>query len=103
MTLGELIKRLEKADQDQVCPWGWHNPHSYRGYYDQLAFEPKENVEVREMLACAKKALGTTYEGWKGGEFKMEEYTDVWIAEQGRCGDQISHMLLNYMLGEETA
>ena len=100
MTLRELIDFLTDKDADIVAKIGFANPHSYRGYYDELAFEPAENVTVGKMLESAKKALGTTYCGWKGGDFKMEEYTDVWLAVEGRCGEGIGPTLLLYMVGE---
>jgi len=98
MTLKELIERLEAADYDMVVPKGFNNPHSYRGYYDELAFEPAENITVGEMLACAIEANGSTYTGWKGGEFTMGDYTNVHIAHMGECGDEVSQRLLDYML-----
>lgn len=100
MTLGELISRLESEDPTLVVPLGFTEPHSYRGYYDELAFVPTEKVTVREMLAAARSALGTTYQGWKGGDFKMGQYTDCWLAEQGDCGEGIGPILLDYMLGK---
>ncbi len=54
MNLIELIEFLEKQNQDIVVPMGFSNPHSYRGNYIDLAFEPKENVTVREMLKDAQ-------------------------------------------------
>jgi len=99
MTLGELIKRLESADPTQVVRWGFGDPHSYRGYYEQLAFEPKENVTVASMLADAKSALGRTFCGYKGGDYVMDEWTSVWIANYGESGGEgIGDILLNYML-----
>jgi hypothetical protein len=71
MTLNELIRYLEKEDPKKVVAIGFNNPHSYRGYYEDLAFEPAKNITVGEMLDCAKGALGKTYEGYKGGEYKM--------------------------------
>ncbi|MFC9490722.1 hypothetical protein ACFTZM_32240, partial [Streptomyces hydrogenans] len=65
MPLGELITALEAADPDLVLPDGFTHPHSYRGYYHELAFEPAHNATVGEMLADARSALGTTYTGWK--------------------------------------
>lgn len=61
MTLDELIAALDAADPDLVLPDGFTNPHSYRGYYEQLAFEPAQDVRVADMLADAREALGTTY------------------------------------------
>lgn len=99
MTLGDLIKQLERADPAKVVPLGFGNPHSYRGYYEQLAFEPKAGVTVGQMLADAKEALHTTYQGWKGGDYTMNEYTTVWLAEPGCTGEGIGPVLLAYMLG----
>lgn len=99
MTLGELIKALESADPARVVPRGFSIPDSYRGYYDQVAFRPAENVTIGSMLAYAREALGSTYTGYKGGEFLMTEYTDVWIADYGESGgDLIGPTLLWYML-----
>ncbi len=100
MTLGELIEFLAARDPAIVVPVGFNRPHSYRGFYEQLAFEPARNVTAGSMLACAREALGRTYIGYKGGEFKMEEYTDVNLAEYGCTGEEIGPILLSYMVGE---
>ena len=100
MTLSELIERLEKADPKTVVRNGFSTAHSYRGYYEDLAFEPDTYVTVEHMLTCAKAALGKTYCGWKGGEFRMHEYTTVWVAEHGRTGEAIGPRLLSYMLND---
>lgn len=100
MMLQELIETLERADQNLIIPNGFKSPHSYRGYYDQLAFEPTKDVPVSEMLSAAKEAVGKTYFGWKGGEFKMYEGTDCWIADRGCCGEALGSRLLNYILAE---
>lgn len=86
ISLGALIEWLKDLPQDMVVRDGFHNPHSYRGYYEDLAFEPKENVTVAEMLASAESALGETFKGYKGGDFKMTASTDCWLAEYGSCG-----------------
>ena len=99
MTLGELIEILQKADQSRVVPIGFHRPHSYRGYYSCVAFELKDNITVEEMLESAKSALGATFVGYKGGEYKMDNSTDVYLAEYGRLGEEIGPVLLGYMLG----
>lgn len=99
MTLGELITALEAAPADKVLPLGFASPHSYRGFYEQLAFEPKVRVPVGEMLAAARSALGRTYEGWKGGDFTMTDYTDCWLAVEGHGdGESIGPILLTLML-----
>jgi hypothetical protein len=101
MSLGEIIERLEKEDPSRILKIGWGEPGSYRGYYQDVAFEPANNVTIGSMLENAKSALGQTFCGYKGGDFKMNEYTDCWIAEYGRSnGAQISDLLLDFMLGE---
>jgi hypothetical protein len=101
MTLGELIEFLAARDPQKVVPLGFHKPHSYRGYYEDLAFEPCEQTTVGAMLACAKEALGHTYTGYKGGEYTMEEWTKVWLSEYGdNSGQSIGEVLLRYMVGD---
>lgn len=101
MTLQSLIEALERAPADRVVPFGFGRPHSYRGFYDELAFEPKENVTVGEMLADAKSAVGRTFQGYKGGDYTMDGWTHVWLAEYGCSGEGIGPTLLRYMLGTE--
>lgn len=99
MTLDELIAALEAEDPARRLPLGFSHPHSYRGFYDELAFEPTANVTVGEMLADARSADGTTYQGWKGGDFTMTGWTDCWLAEEGTGGgEQIGSLLLTLLL-----
>jgi hypothetical protein len=103
MTLGELITALEAHDPATVVPTGFSNPHSYRGYYEDLAFEPASNVTVGDMLADARSALDATFEGWKGGQFTMRDYTDCWLSPKGTAsGESIGPTLLRLMLAEGT-
>ena len=98
MILNDLIKWLEHQNPDSVIRHGFGEPYSYRGYYEDVAFEPESNTTIGEMLRCAKYALGRTFTGWKGGEFTMEGFTECWISEQGTtCGaTAIGQTLLNY-------
>lgn len=98
MMLLQLIRTLENYPPTLVLPIGFHDPHSYRGYYECLAFQPTENVTVGSMLECAKSALGATFSGWKSGDYTMTEYTDVYLAQVGSCGEELGPMLLGYML-----
>lgn len=104
MNLKELIARLEREPPAKRLKHGFNNPHSYRGDYFELAFDPVENITVGEMLAAAKEALGSTYQGWKGGEFTMNEVTECHIAEEGDWtgnDDDLPARLLEYMLADE--
>ena len=99
--LGDLIAALAKEDPARVLPVGFNRPHSYRGYYEQLAFEPAENITIGEMLAAARSALGTTFTGYKGGDYTMGEHTECWIANYGESGsDQIGHVLMRLLLAQ---
>lgn len=100
MTLGELISFLEQRNPELVVRLGFDSAHSYRGYYEQLAFTPARDVTVGTMLASARNALGETFTGYKGGEFTMHEYTRVWVSERGCTGESIGPALLAYMVGE---
>lgn len=99
-TLGGLVDALKAQDPTKRVRLGFANPHSYRGDYTELAFEPAENVTVADMLASAESAVGTSYEGWKGGDFTMDTYTPVHLAIEGRSGETLGHLLLTLMLEE---
>ena len=103
-TLEALISALEAAPADRVVRRGFKNPHSYRGYYEDLAFEPAENVTVGSMLEVARSAIDNTYEGYKGGTFRMSEWSTVWLAWYGETGETLGPNLVAAMLrGEEPA
>ncbi|MFC9973590.1 hypothetical protein ACFVH6_22115 [Spirillospora sp. NPDC127200] len=101
MTLDELITALEAADPTLVVPHGFTNPHSYRGDYQDLAFEPARNVTVGHMLTAARSALSTTYTGWKGGDYTMTGGTDCHLAYCGTCGDELTPTVLHLMLAAD--
>lgn len=90
MTLGGLIIRLEQFPKDRKIQ-RLYSPHSYRGYYEDLAFELSENdATVSELTDLLRnECLGETFEGYKGGLFTMKEDAPLWIAEWGCCGSKI--------------
>lgn len=99
LSLGDLIERLEREDPDRVIPLGFANPHSYRGDYMDLAFEPVRDIPIADMLAAARFALGSTFEGYKGGSYTMAEHSSCWIAEYGTSSDnQLGPLLLDLLL-----
>ena len=92
MTLGKLMDRLAALPPE--TPIGISRPHSYRGYYSNLSFEPtKEPIPASDALALCKGAMGEVFTGYKGGEFQMGRNTPVWIANYGECGDKIMAIL----------
>lgn len=95
LTLGKLIDALEGLPADAaVADLG--EDHSYRGYYSDLAFEPEVAETTAGELArrLRRDCLGSVYEGYKGGEFRMDHTTPLWVAEYSCCGDRIMGLAL---------
>ena len=87
-SLDDLINRLEELPQDMPILLG--EAESYRGYYMDLAFVPLDEPRtVKEALKEAEKANGSTFEGYKGGDFTMARDTPVWYSHYGDCGPAI--------------
>jgi len=93
MELQEYIALLEQHPREKRLAKGLGNPHSWRGVYAELAFEVVEDTTVGEMLDCAEDSVGKTFEGWKGGDFKMCETTEIHIElEEGAYSDSATLM-----------
>lgn len=89
MTLGSLIEALSampaEAPVQKVA-----DPHSYRGYYSDLSFEPGVGMTTAgELLALCKGCMGEKFTGYKGGDYWMSGGTPVWLAFYGSCGEKI--------------
>ena len=92
MTLGELIERLKQLPAESMV--NLCNSHSYRGYYHDLAFEWHYGIrQAYDILMECEDAIGKVFEGYKGGEFMMDEDTPVWIAPYGSCGVKLMDLL----------
>lgn len=101
MVLIELIHALESFDpllpvrtdrHEYLYPTQFS---SYRGYYRDLALNcegpmvyswaarsdvPYEAPKVRYVKWLCEDTIDRTFQGYKGGDFTMGEYTNVWIA-----------------------
>jgi len=89
MTLGELITAIKELPSDQVID-GFTRPHSYRGYYSDLAFEPsEEKMMAKNLLVMVEPCLGQIFQGYKGGDFTMHKSTPCWISYYGTCGERL--------------
>jgi len=93
MTLGGLMATLEAMPAESVVA-NLRNPHSYRGYYIDLAFERGDgSVLASDLLTmCKERVRDQTFEGYKGGEFVMGLRTPVWIAKYGCTGDRLMNV-----------
>lgn len=94
MTIGNLIALLKarNPDQDVVFDFGGFIPRdvdSYRGYYDQLALgyddDYTKETTVSALIARLEAAIGKTFHGYKGGDYRMDEDTKLWVANYGEC------------------
>lgn len=91
MTLGQYICYLESCraqlSPETTLPIGLGAPHSWRGAYEELAFEPIANMPLQDMINQAKGALGKKFTGYKGGEFLMTSQTPIHIDYYGQWSD----------------
>jgi hypothetical protein len=91
IALGDLIALLEARPQDQgvsfdFCGLVPTSVDSYRGYYDHLAmgWSADGAPKVADLLGRLREALGAVFTGYKGGEFRMDADTPMWVANYGR-------------------
>lgn len=91
MRLGEIISMLEACDVGARVEFdfGGFEPtelDSYRGYYSDLAigFSESGGMTAGALLAELRDADGAVFEGYKGGEYRMDRSTPVWVANHGR-------------------
>ena len=100
LTLGELTAILKKEDPRKELYDGFMYPHCYRGYYDQVAFEPTGHCNVEIMLDACKHAFNGPFTGWKGGEYMFHENTPCWLAVEGTTKESVmlTRRLLKAML-----
>lgn len=95
MTAGQLIAMLEEYPKESVVAFTVKKPHSYRGYYERLAFEFDWQIcSVEKMIGTIRSALGRTYTGYKGGEYYMNEDSDVYLAKYGCCGEELGPTII---------
>ena len=88
MNLGEYIKILEKCEnKNRVIKKGLGDPDSWRGSYNELAFDIVENITIQQMIDCAKNCIGMQFTGYKGGEFVFDENTSINIDSYGDYTD----------------
>ena len=83
-------------------PYALVNPHSYRGIYQDLAFEIAVNVNIVKALETAEYPIGRYFEGYKGGWYEMKYSTRIHVARWGNAhvfipNDQIKKL---YTLSE---
>ena len=100
LTLGGLIAKLEAIKDKEKHVWFDFEDafptrlESWRGIYEYLALgfsfpyqDKQEEPTVTVLLQRLKGAVGSTFEGYKGGTYRMSEKTPVWVANHGNVGN----------------
>jgi len=92
MKLGQIIAALEqfKPDSAVYFDFGYIKPttlDSWRGVYSKLALGYElsmgEELMTEELLVRLRSANGDVFEGWKGGEYRMDLDTEVYVDNSG--------------------
>lgn len=101
LKLGALILTLSQQEPTRVMRPGLGSPHSYRGWYERVAFEPVDECTVSDALRNAVLADGKTFQGYKGGSYRMGSDSLCHVAKYGHCddNDELTADLLTRMLG----
>lgn len=96
LTLGELILKLDAIPNKEaslVFDFGYFYPtcvDSWRGAYEELALNYQDtgsSLNVHEFLVVLKQAIGDTFTGYKGGDFKMNKHTPLWVSNYGHSNN----------------
>lgn len=78
MTLLEFKKHIESFPGGHIFQYGISEPFSWRGSYDQVAFSIVKEKQTRDdILSKIQKAYDEVFYGWKGGEYRYGNYTNV--------------------------
>ena len=101
MTLGSLISALEAMPPDAVVA-NIGAPHSYRGYYCDLAFELSPGTRpAKDLLTDCRTTLNSTLCGYKSGLYRMTADVPVWVSDYGSCGERLMSIYPELQTAEE--
>lgn len=85
--LRSILKRMELDDQVvfDFCCTSPHSIHSYRGWYDHLAlgWSYDKIMRIGDFSEMLSGAVGKTFGGWKGGDYRMDDETPIWVDNAG--------------------
>lgn len=85
MELKNFKQHISSFPNGTQFNFGITKPFSWRGSYDEVAFSIVESQMSKEnVLANIELAYTETFYGYKGGEYKYQDYTTVNFEEEGR-------------------
>lgn len=97
LTLGEWIALLERQTPSArvLLPTGASAGRllSYRGDYADLALDEarigEDTLLAADLAAAARRAVGTAFEGYKGGMYTAGPDTILWVSPWGQVSDLV--------------
>ena len=105
--LKDLIEFVDKKiveHGDLTINAMFDNPKSYRGNYCDLALscDLYSTQKLSELSELLKNCVGIIVHGYKGGEFRIEKYCDVYLSpDYGlMTGEMLTCMLLEILIRE---
>ncbi len=82
MTLGELKQYFESFPENASFTYKLSEPFSWRGVYAEVAFDITNQPSTKEEnLEKIEQALTKEFYGYKGGEYRYNEDTDIHFEE----------------------
>lgn len=68
--------------------------HSWRGDYSHASVSPEweysgPEMDAKKFLNALGEFIGSTQEGYKGGDFLMSGDTPIWVADYGNSGHTV--------------
>lgn len=95
LTFGELVTIIGKLPKESplYASSNSYYPvlsiHSYRGYYEDMEFDTGSTpVTVGEFLEMLLSNAGTTIEGYRGGEYIVDDRSYMWVGYEGGTARQ---------------
>ena len=99
LTLGHLVHKLDalielgRANEHVMFDFVYFHPtciHSYRGYYQDVALGYESGypgkLTVQSLRDLCFDAIGSEFEGYKGGNYTMSTATPVWVGNPKEAG-----------------
>lgn len=88
MRLGDFSNIFLNMKNDSfVFKEAFGNTHSYRGYYDEVAFERVSNVTLKQVKESVDAAFNNEFSGYKGGVYRYDSDTTAHLTYYGTCSD----------------
>ena len=89
MNLGQFEQHIKSFPEGTIFKYGISEPFSWRGVYAEVAFQMLEESMTREqILERIQEAYNGIFVGYKGGEYRYCETTDVnFECDYGRYTD----------------